>query len=118
MVGGLVQSKLCCCACFRVAGCDLGVETRKWDSQAGRGTRLRVPLPRAERLCTMCGVGDGLYVVAEYQCTAYAAVGQRHAHVFEGLGVATGGAQEGVLSKVAAVPVHVSGATPGCDFLV
>ena len=71
---------------------------RKWERQEGAGTRVRVPRPRAERLCRLCegGVEDELHLVAE--CTAYAAVQQRHARLFEGFrGSAAGGAQGGVL---------------------
>ena len=83
---GMSRSKLRSLACFRVSAHDLEVETRKWERREGAGTRARVPLPRAERLCRLCegGVGDELHVVAE--CPAYAAVRQRHARLFEGLG--------------------------------
>ena len=76
------RSKLRALACFRVAAHDLEVETRKWERVDG----ARVSLSRAERLCKLCGVGvgDELHMIAE--CTAYAAVRQRHAHLFEDLG--------------------------------
>ena len=76
------RCKLRTLACFRVAAHDLEVETRKWERVGG----ARVSLPRAERVCKLCGVGvgDELHMIAE--CTAYAAVRQRHAHLFECLG--------------------------------
>jgi hypothetical protein len=83
---GMSRSKLRALACFRLAAPDLEVETRKWERVQGEGAGQRVSLPRAERLCRLCesGVGDELHVVAE--CPAYAAVRQRHARLFEGLG--------------------------------
>lgn len=80
------RGKMRSLACFRLAAHDLEVETRKWERREGEGTRQRVSLPRAERLCRLCegGVGDELHVVAE--CPAYAAVRRRHAHLFEDLG--------------------------------
>ena len=83
---GMSRSKLRALACFRLAAHDLEVETRKWERVPGEGAGQRVSLPRAERLCRLCesGVGDELHVVAE--CPAYAAVRQRHACLFEGLG--------------------------------
>lgn len=83
---GMSRNKLRCLAAFRVAAHDLEIETRKWERQVVDGVRLRVPVPREDRTCQLCGVGvgDEMHMIAE--CTAYAAVRRRHAHLFEGLG--------------------------------
>lgn len=58
----------------------------KWVSQPVDGGRVRVSVPREDRCCGLCdaGVGDELHMVTE--CPAYAAVRQRHPHLFECLG--------------------------------
>ncbi len=80
------RCKLRSLASFRVAAHDLEIETQKWSHQVIDGTRVRVPLPREERLCQLCGtgVGDEKHMIAE--CSAYAAVRQRHSHLFGVLG--------------------------------
>ncbi len=57
-----------------------------WERQVVDGVRMRVSLPRAERLCKLCeaGIGDESHVIAE--CVEYSAVRHRHAHLFECLG--------------------------------
>jgi hypothetical protein len=83
---GMSRSKLRTLACFRVGDHDLEIKTQKWEYQEVDGVRVRAPVPRAERLCKLCGdgVGDELHMLAE--CSAYAAVQQRHAPLFECLG--------------------------------
>jgi hypothetical protein len=75
------QSKLRSLACFRLDPHDLQVEAQKWEFQEADGVRVHAPVPRAERLCRLCGegVGDELHMLAD--CSAYAAVRQRHAHL-------------------------------------
>ena len=75
---GMSRCKLRALACFRVAAHDLEVETRKWERVGG----ARVSLPRAERVCKLCGVGvgDELHMIAE--CTAYVRRGAAASRAF------------------------------------
>jgi hypothetical protein len=48
--------------------------------------RVRLSIPRQERLCKLClaGIGDEMHMITE--CVAYAAVRQRHSPLFDCLG--------------------------------
>lgn len=72
---GLGRERMRALSCFRLAAHDLEVETLKWQG-----------VPRDRRFCGLCGVGigDELHMLAE--CTCYAAVRERHQHIFESLG--------------------------------
>jgi hypothetical protein len=67
--GGIKRDRLRALTCFRLSARFLEVETMKW-------TRPR--LPRAERVCGLCGsgVGDELHMVTE--CPRYPIVRERH----------------------------------------
>jgi hypothetical protein len=67
-----------------LAAHDLEVETRKWESQVVEGTRVRLSIPREERLCKLClaGIGDEMHMITE--CVEYTAV--RHSQLFDCLG--------------------------------
>jgi hypothetical protein len=69
-----------------LAAHDLEVETRKWESQVVEGTRVRLSIPREERLCKLClaGIGDEMHMITE--CVEYTAVRQRHSQLFDCLG--------------------------------